>query len=217
MRDYLISCKSDEVRSTIHCRLVELWRSRRPIGFDRPPGREPGGWNVDRVDSAAQYIAMAAVHHITGALSFGLESQKTAIDWLSDLVDGRQDAVPVFTAQALGPERVAQFAKAAEQKGDWWSASLYWSASAQSEHRIGAHPKSLSLLHKSASALARMKSVDPLRDPRFEMRVLMKAVQSYDSIAQAKGYESRIQQLMDTNGEAFDLFDRIRVHNFVIA
>eukprot|EP01046_Picozoa_sp_COSAG06_P037119 COSAG06_NODE_4158_length_4512_cov_4.141400_3_plen_109_part_00 len=60
--------------------------------------------------------------------------------WLSDLADGKQDAIPVFAAQAFGPERVSDLAKAAEAAEDWWLASLRWSASALSGGKTGFEP-----------------------------------------------------------------------------
>ena len=105
--------KSDDERRGMHRRLVELWRSRRPAG----------GWSAESGESVGRYISVAGVHHIGGArgpsatLRKGDSTEDVVVEWLSDFVDGKQDAIPVFTARVLGAERVVQLAKAAEGAG----------------------------------------------------------------------------------------------------
>jgi hypothetical protein len=73
----------------------------------------------------------------SGQTNKRITQKRGNIFWLSDLADGKQDAIPVFTAQAFGPERVSDLAKAAEAAEDWWLASLRWSASALSGGKTG--------------------------------------------------------------------------------
>ena len=74
------------------------------------------------------------------------------VEWLSDSRTA-QDAIPVFTAQVLGLS-VPQLAEAAEEAGEWWLASLRWSASAFSS--ISQREcQSLPLLQSAAQALER--------------------------------------------------------------
>ena len=124
MRDFLAASKSDDEQRGMHRRLVELWRSRRPAG----------GWDVESGESVARYISVAGVHHIGGARGPSAKPSSddgdVAVEWLSDFVAGKQDAIPIFTARVLGAERVSQLAEAAEEAGEWWLASLRWSASA---------------------------------------------------------------------------------------
>ena len=83
--------------------LVEVWRAGRPLG----------GWAAEGSESVSRYLVAAAPHHIRSAWSPDWAEDEGAIQWLSDFVDGRQDAIPVHTARALGAVRVAQLAKSA--------------------------------------------------------------------------------------------------------
>ena len=121
-----MSSKSEEARRGMNKRLVEQWRSRRP----------PGGWDIESRESVPQYIAQAAPHHISGAWETDWSKDVQAMEWLSDFVDGKQDAIPVFAAQVLGLERSAELAKAAESGEDWWLASLIWSGLAVTAARL---------------------------------------------------------------------------------
>ena len=188
--DFVTGAKSDEARRGMTRRLVDLWRSRRPLG----------GWDVESSESVPQYITLTAVHHISGAWETDWSKDEGAIAWLSDFVDGKQDAIPVFAAQALGPDRAAELAKAAESAEDWWLASLRWSASAVSEHRRGGYAKSLPLLQESAKTLERVEA-EKTRN-QLETSVLIKALQSYSQEIDIPGYTTRIEQ----NPEAVDIF-----------
>ena len=81
--------------------LVEVWRAGRPLG----------GWAAEGSESVSRYLVAAASHHIRSAWSPDWAEDEGATQWLSDFVDGRQDAIPVHTARALGAVRVAQLAK----------------------------------------------------------------------------------------------------------
>ena len=135
--DFVVASKPDEELRGMNGRLVELWRQRRPVG----------GWEVDSRESVPLYIATAGVQHISGA------PEESCIEWLSDFAEGIQDAIPIFASEALGVTRATELARAAEVAGDWWRASLRWSASALSEHRIGYYKRSLPLLTCCAKAL----------------------------------------------------------------
>eukprot|EP01045_Picozoa_sp_COSAG04_P015045 COSAG04_NODE_1165_length_7994_cov_50.104370_3_plen_574_part_00 len=196
--DFVISSKSDEVRG-MNRRLVELWRSRRPSG----------GWDVESKESVPQYITLAAVHHISGAWETDWSKDEQAIEWLADFVDGKQDAIPVFAAQALGTERVAELAKAAESAEDWWRASLRWSASALSEHSLGGYPKSMHLLQESGRTLERVE--EGKEKNRLELTVLFKALQSFSQDIDVAGYTTRVQQAADAAGDAVDSITNMNV------
>ena len=199
--DYVVAAKSDAERCGMNRRLVNLWRSRRPAG----------GWDIESQESVPSYIRLAAVHHINGARRSDCWSEdEEAIEWLSDFVDGKvQDAVPVFASEAIGPERVAQLAMAAEVAEDYWLASVRWAASALSEHRLGAHGRSLPLLQASAKALARaraQKTQNQLEVNQLEMSVLLLALQSFDPSIDQVGYTARIQTVLEGYQEDFDVF-----------
>jgi len=148
---------------------------------------------------------MAAVHHINGAWrSDSWSEDEGAIEWLSDLVDGKQDAIPVFASQALGPVRATELAKAAEDADDWWMASLRWSASALSEHHVGAHSRSLPLLQASAKALERVDVAHKAKN-KLEMSVLFLALQSYSPTIDQAGYTARCARILHANAEDFDV------------
>ena len=194
--DFVKASNSEKDLRDMNRRLVELWRSRRP----------PGGWDAESMESVPQYISLTAVHHICGAWDVDWSKDEAAIAWLSDFVDGKQDAIPVFASQALGAERAAELATAAESAEDWWMASLRWSASALSEHRLGFYGKSLPVAHAAAQALEHVATTQPDKH-QLEMSVLLMAVQSYDPSTQAK-YAPRIMQIIEADPEAGDIFTR---------
>jgi hypothetical protein len=233
VRDYVVSSKTDEERRAMNRRLVNLWRARRPSG---------GGWNIDSKESVPQYIAVTAVHHIGAAWQPDWSADAEAIDWLSDFVDGTQDSIPVLASEALGLERASELAKAAETAEDWWLASLRWSALALSEHRLGAHGRSLPVLQASASALERVEAGKAknvlemsvlllslqvrkrvfVRDFMLKMIILPRQardkhrerstykkrrvfLQSYNPTIDQVGYAARIQHVVDSNPDEFDV------------
>ena len=198
--EFVAASKSDEARRGMNRRLVELWRSRRP----------PGGWDADSKESVPQYISLTAVHHMNGAWEADWSKDEGSIAWLSDFVDGKQDAIPVFAAQALGSERTAELAKEAESADDWWLASLRWAASALSEHRLGGYGKSLPLLQESGRTLEQVDTSKAKN--QLEVTVLLMALQSYDPTVAAFG--SRIAAIVETDPTSADTFTRISATQF---
>jgi len=142
------------------------------------------------------------VHHINGGWESDWSKDEQAISWLSDFVDDKQDAVPVFAAQALGPERVAELAKAAEAAEDWWLASLRWSASALSEHRLGGNTKSLPLLVEGARTLEQVNTNKAKN--QLELSVVFMALFSYSQDIDVPGYTARVQKVVEAEGSAAD-------------
>lgn len=221
VRDFVVSSKSEEARRATNCRLVELLRARRP----------PGGWDADATDSVSLYLSSAATLHIRGAWSPEWSKDEQAISWLEDFVDGKQDALPLFAAEALGAERATQLACAAEHECDWWVASLRWAALANAEHRRAGYAKSLPLLGKSAVAIERVQPVlAASRTPthansgkhhctaqekgRLELSVLLMSLKSYNTDLDTQGYLSRLTSILDVDMEAADPFSLINVVQF---
>jgi hypothetical protein len=202
VRDFVVSNKSDEARRGMNRRLVDLWRSRRP----------PGGWDIEDQGSASQYISLTAVHHIKRAWKDAWQEDEVAIEWLSDFADRKQDAIPIFASQALGLERATQLAKAAEGVGDWWLASLRWSALALSEHHLGSYGRSLPLLQAGARALERVESQKAKH--QLEMSVLFRTLQSFDAEIDAAGYTARLQKIIDAEPDAADILTMLAVVMF---
>ena len=200
--DFVVSSKSDEARRGMNRRLVELWRSRRP----------PGGWDVESKESVPQYITLTAVHHISSAWEMDWSEDEQAIEWMSDFVDGKQDAIPLSAAQALGAGHAAELATAAESVEDWWLASLRWSASALSEHRLGSYPKSLPLLQESGRTLERAEANKAKN--QLELSVLFKALQSFSMNIDVVGYTARVQQIVEAEGEAVDILMAMKTVHF---
>lgn len=180
-------------------RLVELWRSRRP----------PGGWDIESMESVPRYIARAATHHISGAWETNWSKDEQAIEWLSDFVDGKQDAIPVFAAQALGAERSAKLAKAAESAKDWWIASLRWSASAFSEHVLGSYKLSLPVFVESARTLEQVDAKEEKN--QLELTVLLKALLSYARDIDTAGYTGRVLQVVQAAGSKLEPITVLKV------
>ena len=212
VKDFVVAAKSDGELRASNRRLVELWRSERP----------PGGWDVMGTESVSQYMAVAAAHHIRGAWSTDWSKDTSAINWLSDFVEGKQDAIPVCAADALGAEHVAQLAKMAEAAGDWWASSLRWSAAALAAHRVGGYGQSVPLSIASANALER---VEPGRDTctqeekdQLEMAVLLLPCQSYSAEILQGNYPSRLSQILErarqANPDAVDVTDALTILQF---
>lgn len=198
-----MSSKSEAAQRGMNKRLVELWRSHRP----------PGGWDyTESRESVPQYIARAATHHISGAWETDWKQDEQAIKWLSDFVDGEQDAIPVFTAQALGVERSAELAKDAESAEDWWLASLRWSASALSEHVLGAYKLSLPVMVESARTLEQVEAREEKN--KLELSVLFKALFSYSQNIDVPGYAGRLLQAVQAMGSAVDPKTLLRTVHF---
>lgn len=197
-----MSSKSEEARRGMNRRLVELWRSRRP----------PGGWNIESRESVPQYITRAAPHHIAGAWESDWSKDDQALEWLSDFVDGKQDAIPIFAAQALGVERSAEMAKAAEDAEDWWLASLRWSASAMSQHVLGSYVLSLPVMVESARTLEQVE--DSEQKYQLELSVLFKALFSYSRDIDVPGYAGRVLQAVQAMGSAVDSTTELQMVHF---
>ena len=140
---------------------------------------------------------MAAVHHIGAALDADWAQDKQVVAWLDDFADGTQDAIPVFAAQALGPEHVVELAKAAEDAEDWWLASLRWSASALSERRLGwSHARPL--FEASAKALQRqgLFQCTMTEKQQLEVSVLLALLSDFSS---NEVWYARLDTLMEAN------------------
>lgn len=198
----MISAKPGAARRGMNRRLVELWRSRRPAG----------GWDIEDKGSVPQYIALTAVHHVKNAWEADWEKDEVAISWLSDFVDGKQDAIPVFASQSLGLERAMQLAEAAECRGEWFLAALRWSACALSEHSLGSYGRSLPLLQRSAKALERVDSHKA--KAQLESTVLFRALQSFDSEIDACGYTARLQTVIQAEPDVADIVTLLAVALF---
>ena len=201
VRETLIKWKSDEARG-MNRRLVELWRSRRP---------EKGGWPLQSTQKVPQYILQTAEHHINGAWETDWSKDEGAIEWLSDFTeDGKQDAIPVFAAKALGVAHTTELAKAA---GEWMRASLYFSASALSEQMQYAWAEStLQQIKAAAKMLERVESHKAKN--QLEISVLLMALQSYDQDLDLPGYTTRLKEIFEDDPEAGDIFARLNFLQF---
>ena len=105
-----------------HRRMVQLIRERRP----------KGGY-VEKEDPFSRYVTYELPYHIRE--SWDLErpdwdTDTQGLSWLDDFPRG-QDVVPISTALVLGFERTATLARQAEAAGDFWKASLRWTATAE--------------------------------------------------------------------------------------
>ena len=203
VRDYVVSSKSEEARRGMNKRLVELWRTRRP----------PGGWNIESRESVPQYIAQNAPHHISGAWETDWSKDVQAMEWLSDFVDGKQDAIPVFAAQVLGLERSAELAKAAESGEDWWLASLIWSASAQSQHTLGSYKLSLPVMVESARTLEQVVAREDKN--QLELSVLSTALFSHSQEIDVPNYQRRVLQAFQAVGSAVDATFALKIIHLI--
>eukprot|EP01051_Picozoa_sp_SAG22_P015320 SAG22_NODE_1982_length_3207_cov_2.771557_4_plen_218_part_01 len=197
-----MSAKTEaELRAT-NRRLVELWRSERPSD----------GWRMPGTESVSVYMAVAAAHHIRGTWGTDWSKADSAISWLSDFVEGKQDAIPVCAAEALGKDRVAELAKAAEADGDWWSASLRWSAATLAAHRVGGYSQSVPLSISSAAALERVRpghaTCKQEEKDKLEIAVLLLPLQSYGADALDQNFGPRLVTILErarqTNPDAVD-------------
>ena len=202
VRDYVMSSKPEEARRGMNRRLVELWRSRRPTG----------GWDIESRESVPQYITRTATHHISGAWDTDWSKDDQALEWLSDFVNGKQDAIPIFAAQVLGVERSAEMAKAAEHAKDWWLASLRWSASAMSQHILGSYVLSLPVMVESARTLEKLEGSEERY--QLELSVLFKALFSYSQAIDVPGYAGRVLQAFQAIGSAVDPTTELRMVHF---
>jgi len=89
------------------------------------------GWDASSMDDrVSRYVQKHVIHHIEQGWMPDWESDAEATGWLDDYTK-LQDAIPLAAAHFLGTERVSQLAKQAESEGNFWSASLRWSAAAQ--------------------------------------------------------------------------------------
>eukprot|EP01052_Picozoa_sp_SAG31_P023688 SAG31_NODE_1969_length_6771_cov_17.211331_7_plen_1242_part_01 len=212
VKDFVVSAKTEAEHRLVNRRLVELWRAERP----------PGGWDVPGTESVSLYMEVAAAHHMRGAWNLDWLNDGVAIGWLADFVGGKQDAIPVFAADALGIERVSQLARRAEAARDWWNSSLYWSAAALAAHRVGGYSLSVPLSISSANAL---EHLDPSRDActqqqkdQLEMSVLILPLQSYSADVLDLNLVPRLVQILErakrSNSDAVDITNQLVVLQF---
>ena len=109
-----------EVTQAAHRRLINIFRDRRP---------GPHGWDAVLCDDRlSRYVIKYAEDHVRASWMDDWK-EDVGICWLEDFKVS-QDAVPLAVARFLGTERVSELAQQAEAEGDWWSASLRWSATA---------------------------------------------------------------------------------------
>ena len=94
-----------------------------------------------------------------------------------------QDAIPLAAAEFLGVERVGQLAMQAEGGGDWWVASLRWSAAALADRVSAGHLSSLSKFKSCAVALQNFKpstEQQQLAKERLEIPTYVFILQAWD-------------------------------------
>ena len=125
-----------------------------------------------------------------------------AISWLDDCNDSSstpQDAIPLAAAEYLGTERATQLAQQAEIAGDWWLASLRWSALASVVRINVGHHQSVALFKRCASALQKYKPVtseDQIAKQRIEIPALALILTAWNP-DDAPVYGSRLKLLED--------------------
>ena len=194
--DFAAAMSSAEMTQNAHRRLVDIFRERRP---DRH------GWDVGQEDDRlTKYIQKHVGHHIeSGWWQDSWQSDTAAISWLDDCNDSpvvSQDAIPLAAAEFLGTERVSRLAKQAESSGDWWSASLRWSAAALVNRRIAGHGASMPLLKYCAAALEKFKPSTPpqqIAKERLELTTCALIVSAWDP-ADSPVYGPRLGALKDS-------------------
>ena len=78
-----------------------------------------------------QYMRDNIGHHIKMSYDDAWATSTQAISWLDDHDKGLQDGVSTAVASVVP---VAKYAKEAEGKGEWWKATLRWSAAARAAY-----------------------------------------------------------------------------------
>ena len=177
--EYAEAMSSDDMTQNAHRRLVDIFRERRP---------DKNGWDVGHSDDRlTKYIQKHAGFHIeAGWWKDSWQSDHTAISWLDECNDSpvtSQDAIPLAAAEFLGTERVSQLAKQAESAGDFWTASLRWSATALVNRSIAGHEASVPLLKACSAALEKCKpstSQQQVAKERLEIPTLVMILQAWD-------------------------------------
>ena len=112
--------------------MVNTIRERRPVSTETNDGVCKGrvGWQWSQTDDRiAHYVCKNCLHHVSKAWQPEWDSDHDAIAWLDDY-SMLQDVVSVAAAAFLGSDRTSQLAERAVAAGNWWSASLRYSAAA---------------------------------------------------------------------------------------
>jgi hypothetical protein len=174
VKDYAESVDDVQVTRAAHRHLVNIYRQRRPTD---------GGWDLlETDDRLSRYVIKHAEEHIRASWLPG-DAWKTDMDaicWLEDF-HTTQDAIPLAVAHFLGTERVSELARQAEREGEWWSASLRWSAIAHAN--LSSAVESIPMFKASAEALENVKptttAAQDAKD-RLELKVIVMILLAWD-------------------------------------
>jgi hypothetical protein len=156
--DFALSMACQQDTENAHRQLINIFRERRPNRH---------GWDLAHCDDRlSKYVQKYCGHHIEQGWRPDWETDTEATSWLDDCLDSpvlSQDAIPLAAAAFLGPERAGQLARQAESSGEWWLASLRWSALALVTRRYGGHHSALPIFKFAAAALQNVEPTTPHR------------------------------------------------------
>jgi hypothetical protein len=200
--DYAQSLCSEDESRTAHRRLVTILRQHRP---ELSPGTETSqamlGWDASSMDlRASRYVLKHVAHHIEHAIRpEDWESDLEMTGWIDDYTK-MQDAIPLAVAEFLGVPRVVQFARQAEVAGNFWTASLRWSAAALATRVTEGQQSTHGLFKSCAAALEHVRpSTAQEQDAkdRLEFATLTLILNAWDP-ADVPMYSPRLERLQET-------------------
>ena len=141
------------------------------------------GWDASSKDlRLSQYVLKHVAHHIKQATCpEDWESDADVLSWLDDYAK-MQDAIPLAVAELLGVQRVAQLARQAEGEGNFWSASLRWSAAALTA-TTGNKQQATDLFKSCATALEQFRPRTPQQQEakdRLELSTTVQIINAWE-------------------------------------
>lgn len=194
--DYTQSMTTQEVTRIAHRRLINIFRERRP---------DVHGWDELETDGRlSQYVIKRCEYHIRASWMLDWRADTEAISWLEDFKVS-QDAIPLAAAHFLGTDRTTELAREAESEGNWWSASLRWSATALDNRLSSGMQECQPLFKACATSLENVhpttaESVDAKQ--RLELTTIILVLHSWDVDALST-YVPRLNALRDSNAAKY--------------
>ena len=204
VKDYASSLDETSTESLAsYRRCVSIFRASRP---------GPHGWDLEATEGRlAEFICNHVGHFIEHGWNTD-ETDEEQLAWLDDF-NVSQDAIPLACARYLGTKLVSQLALKAEREGNWWGASLRWSATALATKADAGQRACQPLLKAAAASLLQFdpttaQQVDAKQ--RLELPTLVGILLNWDP-DDLVTYEPRLQPLLESNASLDNVEGRASV------
>ena len=148
--DFTISMHSKAELAAAHRRVVEAFRSNRPL-----TAAGISMWDsVNRDDPVTAYVLDDSVHHVRSSCdSSDPLSDEVLLGWLTDQP---QDTLHQNVVVVLGTVLLAQAAESASAAGDPWQAACRWACVAQVEQEFRGQAAAVGPIQHAADALTKV-------------------------------------------------------------